>query len=252
MFAALLVVGGIAGCDSGGSNGEEEDVATAQVRFFHASADAGAITVVANGEGIVSDVSYSSQLTNPTVTEYKEVPIAGTIEVQDGSGTALATADASALEADKKYMVVVGGGVQAGTDAGRDTPQALVLRDDVPDPTGDEASLRVVHTSVNLSEAASPVDVFLVPPDDNTRDENRVGSDVAFGETWPASPAGTFEVRSIPDEGRVLTVPTPEGPLDLPFGTEGQSVPLGRSATYVIIDKAPGSEFPFAAAVHVD
>ena len=251
MFAVLLVVGGIAGCDSGGSNGEE-DVATAQVRFFHASADAGAIAVVANGEDVVSDVSYSSQLASPTVTEYQDVPTEGTIEVRDESGSALATADASALEVDSKYTVVVGRGVQAGNDAGRDTPQALVLRDDLPEPASDEASFRVVHTSANLSAGASPRDVFLVPPEDSTQEENRIGSGVAFGETWPASPAGTYEVRSIPDEGRVLTVPTPEGPLELPFGTEGQSVPLGRSATYVIIDKAPDEQFPFAAAVHVD
>lgn len=251
MFVVLLVVGGIAGCDSGGSNGGEE-VTTAQVRFFHASADAGAITVVADGENIVSDVSYSSQLTNPTVTEYQDVPIEGTIEVRDGSGNALATADASALEADKTYMLVVGGGVAAGDDAGQDTPQALLLRDDIPEPASDEVGFRVVHTSVNLSEAASPVDVFLVPPEGSPQDENQVGSNVAFGETWPDSPAGTFEVRSLPDEGRVLTVPTPEGPLELPLGTEGQSVPTGRNATYVIIDKAPGSDFPFAASVHVD
>lgn len=248
IFAAVFVAVGLVGCDSGGSNGEEE-TPTAQVRFLHASPDAGAVDVTANGEQIASGLTFSQELTDPTVTEYKEVPVEGTIEVQNGSGESLATADATGLEGNQKYMVVVAGGVAAGEDAGQDTPQALVLRDDLPDLGSDEVGLRVIHGSVALPA----VDVFLIPPTGDTSPENRRASGVTFSEAWPASPAGSFQVESIPDDGRVLRVPTSEGPLDIPIATQsGPSVPTGRHATVVIFDRASGAEFPWAATLQVD
>lgn len=246
IFAAVLVAGGLAGCDSGGSNGE--DTPTAQVRFLHASPDAGSVTVAANGDEIASDLTFSQDLTSPTTTEYKEVPIEGTVEVQNANGDALATVDATTLEGDRQYTVVVAGGVAAGENAGQDAPQAFVLRDDLPELGDGEIGLRVLHGSVALP----PIDVFLVPPGGSPGSDNRQASGLSFSGTWPASPTGSFQVASIPDEGRVLTIPTSEGPLELPVATAGTSLPTGRHATVIVFDRAPDAEFPWAAMVRVD
>jgi hypothetical protein len=251
LLIAGLVAVGMAGCDSSGSNGgdDNEETPTAQVRFLHASADAGSVTVTANGNDLASNLSFSQNLTDPTTTEYKEVPIAGTIEVRGENGNALATVDATDLEGDKQYTVAVAGGVAAGADAGQDTPRALVLRDDLPELESGEVGLRVVHGSVALPA----VDVFLIAPNDSARAENRRASGISFSETWPSSPKGDFQDESIPDDGRVLRVPTSEGPLDIPIATQtGPSVPTGRHATVVLFDRAPGAEFPWAAMLQVD
>lgn len=247
IFVAVILVGGLVGCDSGGSNGGETP--TAQVRFLHASADAGSVTMTANGNDLASNLSFSEDLTDPAITEYKEVSTEGTVEVQDASGNELATVDATELEGERQYTVVVAGGVAAGEDAGQNTPQALVLRDDLPELESGEVGLRVVHGSAALPA----VDVFVIPPNGATGTENRRASGVSFSETWPASPSGMFETESIPDEGRVLRVPTSEGPLDIPIATQtGPSIPTGRHATVILFDRAPGAEFPWAAMLQVD
>jgi len=205
---------------------------------------------VADGEEVVSGLPFNRRPNvNPTVTERREVPIEGTIEVQNDAGEVLTTVDASQLEADAPFLVVITGSLAAGEQAGRTTPQALVLRDDVPEPEGDEIGLRLIHGAAG----APMIDVFWVPPGDEPNAENRLASDVSFLNTLPASPQGAFDVRTVPDEGRVLTMPTEAGDLALPIGTEGEaSLPPGRVITAVAIDTEPGAGFPVAAIVQVD
>jgi hypothetical protein len=74
---------------------------------------------------------------------------------------------------------------------------------------------------------------------------------VSFTETFPSG-SSSFAVETIPGEGRILTVPTQVGPLELPIGTGGASFPPGRHVTAIATDTAPGSQFPIVALVQVD
>ena len=243
----VVLAGGLLSCDSGGSSGEEAP--TAQVRFLHASPDAGPVAVTADGSELASNLTFSQDLTDPTITDYNEIPVSSTIEVQNEGGDALTTVDASTLDSERQYTVVVAGGVSAGNEEGRDTPRAIVLLDDLPSLDAGDVGLRVVHGSAALPA----VDVFLIPPSGEPGSDNRRASSVSFSETWPSAPSGEFQVESIPDEGRVVRMPTSEGPLDIPIDTQsGPSVPTGRHATIILFDRSPGAEFPWAATLQVD
>jgi len=243
-----LVVGLVlTGCDSTGSNDEP---ITAQVRFMHASADAGDLTVVAGGEEVITDVAFNRRPNvNPTVTRPLDVPIEGSIEIRNDAGDLLTTINGAQFEAEEPFLVIVAGGIAAGEEAGRDTPQAFVLRDDLPDVASDEVGLRLVHAAAG----APAIDVFWVAPGVEPNEENQLASDVPFSETLPTAPRGSFDVRTVPGEGRILTVPTAAGPLQLPVGTEGGgALSPGRIITAVAIDTEPGAGFPVAALVLVD
>jgi len=247
LLLGFLAVAVFPGCDSGGDNGDDP-VATAQVRFLHASADAENLTILADGEEIVTDFTFNRDpATNPALTNYEDVPVEGTVEVQAEDGSSVLTVDASQLEPDTQYMVVLAGGLAAGQNAGTSTPQAIVLRDEFPDLADDEIGLRLIHASAS----APPVDIFLVPPGGETAPDNRLVAGVSFTETFPSG-SSSFAVETIPSEGRILTVPTPVGPLELPIATGGASFPPGRHVTAIATDTAPGSQFPIVALVQVD
>ncbi len=217
---------------------------------MHASADAGALTILAGSEEVITDVSFNRRPNvNPTVTRRLDVPIEGPIEVRNDAGDLLATIDGAQFEADEPFLVIVAGGIAAGEQTGRDTPQAFVLRDDLPEIASDEVGLRLVHAAAG----APGIDVFWVPPGQEPSSDNALASEVPFSETLPASPRGDFEVLPVPAEGRVLTVPTGAGPLQLPIGTQGGgSLSPGRIVTAVAIDTEPGAGFPVAALIQVD
>jgi hypothetical protein len=237
------------GCDGGGANGtgdaNGDDGPTAEARFLHASADAGALTVVADGEEIVSDLPFERQFSDPSITEYQEVPVDVSLDVQEEGGAVLTSVGADQLEADAQYTIVVAGSPAEGDDA----PQAVVLPDDRPELGDDEVGLRLVHGAVG----ASSIDVFQVPPGDSARAETRIASDVAFTETVPASPPGAYSVRTVPDSGFAWTVPTSAGPVRFPVGIPGEpSLSTGRFATAIAIDTEEGAGFPVAGIVQVD
>ena len=245
-IAFLVLAVSTTGCDSGGASEPEDEPATAQARFLHASAGAGTLTVVADGDEIVSGLSFRRDFADPSITDYKEgVPVDAPIEVRNASGTVLASVNAGRLEADAQYTVVVAG---SGAD-GDEAPQAVVLRDDRPELGSNEVGLRLVHGAV----AASSIDLFQVPSGDSIRAENRIASDIAFAGTVPASPTGSFSVRTVPDSGFAWTVPTSAGPVQFPVGIPGQaSLSPGRHATAVILDTEEGAGFPVAGTVQVD
>ena len=244
VFVASLA---LTGCDSNGSNDEP---VTAQIRFMHASADAGDLTITAGGEEVTSGVAFNRRPNvNPTVTRRFDVSIEGSIEIQNDAGDVLTTIEGAQFEAEEPFLVIVAGGIAAGEQSGRDTPQAFVLRDDLPDIGSDEVALRLVHASAG----APAIDVFWVPPGEDPSSDNELASGVPFSETLPASVRGDFDVRTVPNEGRILTVPTAAGPLQLPIGTQGGgSLSPGRIITAVAIDTEPGASFPVAALVQVD
>jgi len=245
LFLAVGLV--LTACDSTGSNDEP---VTAQLRFMHASADAGDLTVLAGGEEVITGVTFNRRPNvNPTVTRPLDVPIAGAIEIRNDAGDLLATINGAQFEAGEPFLVILAGGIAAGEETGRETPQVFVLRDDLPEVASDEVGLRLVHAAAG----APAIDVFWVAPGEEPTGENQLASGVPFSETLPAAPRGSFDVRPVPGEGRILTVPTAAGPLQLPVGTEGGgALSPGRIITAVAIDTEPGAGFPVAALVLVD
>lgn len=242
-FALLVLAMGGTGCDSGGSDGD--DTPTAEARFLHAAADAGPVTVVADGDELAADLAFRREFANPSITDYQDVPTNTSIDVQDESGTVLTSVGADQLEPDAQYTIIVAGSPAEGDDA----PQAIILPDDRPELGDDEVGLRLVHGAVG----ASSIDVFQVPPGDSARAETRIASDVAFTETVPASPPGAYSVRTVPDSGFAWTVPTSAGPVRFPVGIPGEpSLSTGRFATAIAIDTEEGAGFPVAGIVQVD
>jgi hypothetical protein len=239
---AVLVVTGLVGCDSGGSN---DGGPTAQVRFLHASPGAGDVTISAEGSEITSGLSFRREFNNPSITDYLDVPADAAVEVQNGGGAVLASVAADQLDADQKYTVIVAGDPADGTSA----PQAIVLSDDLPDLGSDEVGLRFVNASA--AAGSGSVDLFQVPPGGSTSASNQVASDVAFTGTFLAS--GAFDVRDVPGSGFVWTVPTSAGDIQFPVNVSGQaSLSTGRHATAIVIDTEAGAGFPVAGLVQVE
>jgi hypothetical protein len=237
---AVLVVTGLVGCDSGGSN---DGGPTAQVRFLHASPGAGDVTISADGNEVTSGLSFRREFNNPSITDYLDVPADAAVEVQSGGGTVLASVAADQLAADQKYTVIVAGDPADGSSA----PQAIVLSDELPQLGSGEVGLRFV----NASAAAGAADLFQVPPGGSTSASNRIASGVAFTGTFPAS--GAFDVRSVPGAGFVWTVPTSAGNIQFPVNVSGQaSLSTGRHATAIVIDTEAGAGFPVAGLVQVE
>ena len=246
----LVFAVGLAGCDSnGGGEGP-----TAEVRFMHASPGAGDVSVVVGGETILSEVSFSGDIVNPTVSDYEEISV-GTdteIEVQDASGATVlsTTAGAANLEEDNQYTIIV-----AGTPSAESAPRAIALRDQFRDDLGDsQIGLHLVHG------AAMPgaVDIYLNAPGTDLTQEELITEDFQFGEDFPGEFAGQFAPQALSENGSVLVV-TPTGQttpvLELPVGTGSEGsleVQPGMHLTGVAID-APGSDNqPAGALIHID
>ncbi len=249
LLAFVVASFSLAGCDGGGDAGEEP-AATASVRVFHASADAGDLTVLSGEDPVVTSLPFRRELINPSVSSYAEVSVGSALEVQGASGAAIVRLGAGRLEENVRYTLVVAGAIADGAAAGQDAPQALLLRDDLPDLAGNEAAFRIVHGAAG----APPFDVFWEPPQDTAQAENRIADALAYTETLPDdAPSGAFDVRGVPEGGRILTVPTAaDVPTRLPIGTPGQSLSPGRAATIVFTNTEPDAGFPVAALVLVD
>ena len=249
LLALVFISLSLVGCDSVDDN-EEEPAPTASVRVFHASADAGDLTLLSGENSVVTDLSFRRELINPSVSDYAEVAIGRSLEVQRDDGEVVARIDTDRLEEDIQYTLVVTGAIANANAAGQEAPQTLLLRDDLPDVGSDEAAFRIVHGA-----AGEPsFDVFWEPPEDTEQPENRIAEMVSYTETVPETAAdGAFDVRTVPEEGRILTVPTTaDEPTRLPIGTPGQSLATGRVATIVFTNTEPDAGFPVAALVLVD
>jgi hypothetical protein len=249
LFSLVLAVG-LAGCDSNDNGGPGP---TAEVRFMHASPDAGAVSVLVDGEEVRSDVSFSGTITSPAVTEYLDVPVSADAEiaVQDASGnTVLSTTAGSAnLQEDNQYTVIV-----AGATTADNSPQAIVLRDQFRDDLGEsQIGLRLVHGAATLE---TPVDIYLNQPGTDLAQDELVTQNFQFGNDFPGGFRGQFAARGLSSEGSELVV-TPTGStqavLTLEIGTGPESLQIrpGQHVTGVAID-APGSQAPAGALIQVD
>jgi hypothetical protein len=199
----IVVAVGLASCDSnGGGSGP-----TAQVRFMHASADAGAADIIVDGETAASSVS-SSDLdggisASPTVSEYVDVLVASDtdIQVQDASGnTVISTSAGSAgLQENARYTVIVAGAAAASSE----TPSPVVLCDQFGADLGsNQVGIRLVHGSA----IAGVVDVYLTPPGIDLQSATPLVSGFRFGNDFPGGFAEQFAPQAVSQSGSVLSV----------------------------------------------
>lgn len=244
---AFLISLSLAGCDSNGGPGP-----TAQVRFMHSSADSGPVTILADGEEVATNVAFSSTITEPTVTQYLDVPVRteAVIEVQDSEGNTLVstTAGEAALEEGNQYTLIVAGAKIAPPS----TPQPIVLRDRFETTLGDnELGMRIIHGS----GFAGAVDIYLTPPGTNLENVEPIVGNFQFGQDFPGGFAGQFAPQQVSQDGSVLSV-TPHGSKDPVLelrvgGDQGLQVSPGQFITGVAVDD-PQSDPPVGALIHVD
>lgn len=247
LLLGLVVAVGVAGCDSNGGPGP-----MALVRFMHASADAGPVTILADGEGVASNVTYSGTTTQPTVSEYFEVPVRSdaSIQVQDADGNAVisTTAGEAGFQEDAQYTVVVAGAASAPLQ----TPQPIVLRDRFETTLGaQQVGIRIIHAS----GFAGAVDVYLTPPGTNLENVDPLIPGFQFTQDFPGGFTGQFAPQDVTQEGSELSVTqagSKQPVLQLRVGgDEGLPVSPGQFITGVAVD-APQSDPPVGALIHVD
>ena len=111
----------------------------AWVRVLHASPDAPAVDVYANGGEILSDVPFG------VISDYLQVP-AGTYQIQVFAAGADPAADAAVIDATLDFAAGTRTTVAATDKLADITPQVIA---DAPMPVADQAQVRVVHLSAD-------------------------------------------------------------------------------------------------------
>lgn len=247
LLVGLVVAVGVAGCDSSG--GSES---TALVRFMHASADAGPVTVLADGEEIASNFAYSGTTTDPAVSDYFEVPIRSdaSLQVQDSDGNTLVSTSAgeAGLQENAQYTLVAAG----ASSAPPETPTPILLRDRFETTLGEQqVGIRIVHAS----GFAGTVDVYLTPPGTDLQNVDPFIAGFSFTQDFPGGFTGQFAPQDVTEDGSVLSVTqagSKQPVLQLQVGgDEGLPVSPGQFITGVAVD-APQSDPPVGALIHVD
>jgi hypothetical protein len=209
---------------------------------MHASAGVGGpVDILVGGEEVASDVSFSSETTSPTVSDYFSINVGSSteIEVQDDGGNSLLSTDAASenLEEGNKYTVIV-----AGAATSSNSPKAIVLQDQFRELASDEVGIRLVHGSAE----AGPVDIYLTAPGATLSNETPLAEDFMFTNDTGQFP-GQFAPQQVTSSGSELSV-TPAGnpgtvalQLDVGTGDPG-SLPVtsGQHITGVAIDAPDG------------
>lgn len=165
----------------------------AQARFVHASPDAPAIDVLADGRALVTNLAY------PNATPYVALPAGGSCVAIAPTGTTTPVIPAALLNftsASKQTVVVLG--QATGTPA----LSVGVFSDETTPPAADKAKVRVIHASPD----AGTIDVLA--------GGTAVISNVAFGtaSNFTEVNAGTLQI-TVTATG--TTTPALLGPIDL-------------------------------------
>lgn len=250
LFTMLLAVTLVA-CDSNDDgdddgNGEAE---TTQVRFVHASPDAGTVDIAVNGEVAVPDVAFNvgSPVPSPTTSGYQTIETDGgttTLAVlnSDGNEVLSGTLDELGIEEGQRTTLIVAGAVANGG------PQLIRLRDRFEDLDQGQIGLRLVHASAFVQENVGPVDVYLAPPGADLSNVTPLVSGFELGGD-SGSASGTFPgfflVQQATGEAQIVTV-TPAGSttaaLEVPIGgSSGLPVQSGQFITGIAADVPDGS-----------
>jgi len=239
IFTALLMAVTLVGCDSNDDGDDDEpDIENAQVRFVHASPDAGPVDVQVDGEDAATGFSYEFDAEDPTVINasgYLSVPVDVDADITvlgaDGDQASI-NADQVGLEADTRYTVIV-----AGAASQDNSPQAILLEDDFRDLGSEEIGLRLVHGSA----LAGNVDIYL--------GGNPLVQDFQFGQDTGVGFAGQFVAQGLSGETQLVEVypagadpSTTEPALALPIGgNQGLPVQAGTYITGIAADVPDGS-----------
>lgn len=245
LFSLLLVVT-LVGCDSD-DDGGDDPAATAQVRFVHASPNAGPVDVLVDGEEVASGFAFQGSATNPipNVSSYVEVPIDvdATIEVQTANGDNVFTvnADQVNLEEGVRYTVLAAGAVGVGGG-----PEPILLEDRFQDLSSNQIGLRLVHGSKGVQSQVGPVDVYLTPPNTDLSQVDPLIAGFEFGDDSSPNPSrpGLFIPRELSGEPQVVSI-TAAGSSEvlLPVqigGDGGLQVQSGQFITGIAADIPDG------------
>lgn len=192
LFTMLLAVTLVA-CDSNDNGDGETPSATAEVRFVHASPNAGPVTISVDGNAVAEGVAFSPDPTAPAATDYVEVPLDIDAEITvtgDGGNNAVdpVAVDGLGLSEDERYTVIV-----AGDATEANAPEVILLGDSgISAPPAGAINLRLVHGAATFGD----VDVFLVPADSTAPSPDAPESaplinDLTFGADFPGSALGS-------------------------------------------------------------
>jgi hypothetical protein len=164
----------------------------AQARFVHASPDAPAIDVIADGRAVVTNLAY------PNATPYVALPAGGACVAVAPTGTTTPVIPAASLNltsASKQTVIVLG--QATGTPA----LSVGVFPDETTPPAADKAKVRVIHASPDTG----PIDVLAA--------DQVLISNVAFATAsqFVEVAAGTISIKV----NQTGTTTTLLGPIDL-------------------------------------
>ncbi|MFN8620854.1 MAG: DUF4397 domain-containing protein [Chloroflexota bacterium] len=210
---------------------------TAKVRVLHASPDAPAVDVYADGSAILTAVPFG------TLSDYLEVP-AGEHRIQVFATGADATKDTPVLDATLTFSAGTLTTVAATNNLASIEAQVI---SDSPAPVADQAQVRVVH----LSADAPAVDVAPVGGDP-------IVTDLAYptATDYLTVPAGSYdlEIRPTGTTDVAFTIPT----LTLEAGKSYSAFAIGSLAggTFTVLPSVDASaaaptESPAAATAKV-
>jgi hypothetical protein len=213
LSTALLAVGSM------GVVAQEMEAETAQVRVLHASPDAPAVDVYANGDAILTEVPFG------VISDYLEVPAATDIQIQVVPAGA-DPADGAVIDATLAFEA--GSMTTVAATNSVESIEAQVISDE-PAPTADETQVRVVH----LSADAPAVDVAVD------------GGDVVVSEL------------AYPDATDYLTLPAGEydleiraaGTTDVAFDIDPLTLDAGMSYSAFAIGSLADGTFTVLPAV---
>ena len=227
LFTMLLAVTLVA-CDSNDNGDGDTPSATADVRFVHASPDAGAVDIFLDDQEVAGDVTFQGTQQNPVplVSDYFDIPIGAgaTIAVRDQDGNNAVNpldVDAANLQEDTKYTVIVAGAASAGG------PEAILLPDRFQGAPDGGIGLRLVHGSARAQQTFGPVDIYVTPPNTDLSQVDPLLSGFEFTENSGSdllSSPGAFAPQGLSGETQTVSVTaagSSQAALEVPIGGSG-------------------------------
>jgi len=247
IFFTMLLAMTLVACDSN-DDGDDDDgeTPTTQVRFVHASPDAGPVDIFLNDEEVAGDVAFQGTQQNPVplVSDYFDIPVGveAVIDVRDQDGNVVAgplnVDDQSVnLVEDAQYTVIVAGAVGAGG------PEAVLLRDRFQGAADDGIGLRLVHGSARADAAFGPVDIYVEPPETDLSTVDPLLASFEFTDNSGTALLGTdgaFAPQALSGETQIVSITaagSSQAALEVPIGgSQGFPLEAGQYVTGIAAD----------------
>ena len=196
-----------------------QDAGTAKVRVLHASPDAPAVDVYADGAAVLTNVPFG------VISDYLEVP-AGDHHIQVFAAGADAMADTAVIDATLTFAADTMTTVAATNNVASIEAQVIA---DAPMPEAGKAHVRIVH----LSADAPAVDIA---PDG----AEAIVADLAYPNAtgYLALDPGSYDLEI-----------RPAGAMDVAFDIDDVTLDAGTSYTVFAIGSLAGGTFTVLPAV---